>query len=166
MSKKFTFGKWSGWDTDDLAKTTDGKSKLEWGKKKLQSPQWREECARALREAGPSDEALEVLATVRANPDIDEVEAWQIVQDRKAEAAEREAEEAATEEARAAVVAKYATMTGVDEATMRKAIRQVETYVMRWDEMPPVSMFSSPERAKMMGQAYEEWMECYGAFSI
>lgn len=165
MGKKVTFGKWQGWDTDDLARTTDGASYLEWGKKKLQSPVWRDEFARALREAAPMDDELEVRATLKANPEIEEEEVWEIIQERKAEAAEYETKEKALGEARAKVVAKYATLAGVDVQTMRNAIGQVENYVMRFDEMPPTSRFSSPERAEMMAQAHEEWMQCYEVFS-
>lgn len=158
---KVTFGKWQGWDTDDLAKTTEGRSYLEWGKEKLQSPMWRNEFARALREAAPMDETLEIRAISKANPDIDEVEAWQIVQERKKEAALYAAQEEALEEARTKVVAKYAALAGIDAQAMRNALGQVENYVLRFDEMPPASRFSSPERAAMMEQAYEEWEKCY-----
>ena len=161
MGKKITFGKWQGWDTDDLARTEDGRNYLSWGTNNLQSSQLKAEFARALANAGQPDETLEIRAIVRANPDIDEAEAWQIVQERKSEALENERQEARMESCRAIVVQKYATLTGLDNAIIRKAIKQVETYEMRWSELPPVTMFSNPERANIMYQAYNEWMECY-----
>lgn len=158
---KLTFGNWRNWDTNDMAKTTDGREYLAWGTRKLQSAMWRNEFGRALAENYSIDESLEIRAIVKSNPDIDEVDAWQIVQDRKAEKREAEEIEERVESARRQVVRKYAKITGIGEQDMRNALGTIETYVLRFDEMPPANRFSSPERAALMAMAYEEWEKCW-----
>lgn len=45
---KLTFGKYQGYETEDLAKFSDGRAYLAWGIQKLDSPKWRAEFERVL----------------------------------------------------------------------------------------------------------------------
>lgn len=93
---KLTFGKWQGWDTKDLAKFSDGRSYLEWGIVKLESPKWRQEFQAALDAVSPAeiDLELEAQSIMRDDCQIDANDAYILAQDYRAgliESAERTA---------------------------------------------------------------------------
>ncbi len=75
---RVTFGKWNGWDTEELAKTPQGRSYLEWGSENLKSPKWRKEFDRVLSEVSGYDLNLSTQAEITANPDVspEEIEIW------------------------------------------------------------------------------------------
>jgi len=58
---KLTFGKWQGWNTEDMARTFEARGYLEWGKENLKSPKWRKECERVLKITN-YDEELSIKA--------------------------------------------------------------------------------------------------------
>ncbi len=83
---KVTFGKWNGWDTDNLAKAgMAGRSYLEWGSENLESPKWRTEFKRALADNTTSD--LHLVASAAAKADgITYEEAYEWAEEMKLEA--------------------------------------------------------------------------------
>lgn len=159
MGRIFTFGKWRGWNTDDLAQTFAGRGYLSWCAENLKSPVWRAECARALQENKEIDIGLAAKAEMHAYPHDfeDEVDAMVHVEDmlamqREAEAeqAEWEAEERAIWERVHTVFARWAEQTGRPESDLRRAAgmmwreRELATGDWDWNDVPS-SRFSSSE---------------------
>lgn len=60
MGQVIGFGKYSGHNTDVLAKSPDGRNYLAWGVENLKSPKWRKEFKRALSE----NDSLDVNAII------------------------------------------------------------------------------------------------------
>lgn len=68
---KITFGKWQGWDTDELAKSGSfGRPYLEWGAEELKSPKWRKEFQRALSDNQVMDKNAIAKAIRQDYPDL------------------------------------------------------------------------------------------------
>lgn len=68
---KITFGKWQGWDTDELAKSGSfGRPYLEWGAEELKSPKWGKEFQRALSDNQVMDKSAIARAIRQGYPDL------------------------------------------------------------------------------------------------
>lgn len=89
---KITFGKFNGWDTEALAKTTEGRNYLSWGASKLDSPKWRDEFQRALNTVSLDqiDIGLEAEAIMQGDPQIDPASAYRYAEEVKADALQKE----------------------------------------------------------------------------
>lgn len=162
MGKQITFGKYQGWDTDNLARAGAwGKDYLEWGARNLKSRMWRQEFERALRQAGAADSHLTALAISQTDAEIDYDEALRIAREHELEAAEYEAGQKRVRAAQRAVEAKYAAILGVSESDARTAINTVNRAVVSGSGFPPRNRFSSNERYQNMQAMYQEWVACY-----
>lgn len=83
-----TFGKFQGWEPDKLAKTTEGRSYLEWGADNLRSPKWRKEFQTALDTVSLDeiDLDLETQAIMASDPQVDYQTAHYAAQEQKEDA--------------------------------------------------------------------------------
>ena len=66
-----TFGKYQGADTNTLARFSEGREYLVWGREKLQSEKWRREFGRALSSVHLSSVSLEEQARLTVQFDKD-----------------------------------------------------------------------------------------------
>lgn len=158
---KITFGKFSGWNTEDLAKAgKTGRDYLYWGANNLKSEMWRREFDRAQRLQVAQDDTLAAKALLVSDPDLGMYEAQRIVSDEKAEEAERDRFVAAFDAARAAVIACWLpSFPGKTAAQLRGIAGKWEH--TEWQEVP-LGNFSSPAaRAAFMG-----FMDEYTAVEI
>lgn len=140
---RLTFGKFEGWDTEDLAKAGDyGRSYLVWCAENLKSPKWRAECERALG-LGGFDEALTAKALVQDSGDIGFEEALFIVRENRAAQEEDDKLWAAVEDAQEKVISEYAGKMEVPVNKLRQIFKRYE--FGGWEELP-ASKFSSQEK--------------------
>lgn len=149
---KLTFGKFKGWDTEDLAKAGDsGRDYLRWCADNLKSPKWRTECERSLK-AGGFDEALAAKAIRDGEGDISLDEALFLVREERAAQEEEDRIWAAVEEAQENIIVEYATQMGVPANKLRQLYKRYE--LGGWEQLP-ASKFSSPE----MHRLFQEFMQ-------
>lgn len=89
---QINFGKFSGWDTENLARTTEGRQYLKWGFENLKSPQWRKEFSAALKRYSFSDldVDLEAKMILASDPQIDENDAEMLARETLADIKEQE----------------------------------------------------------------------------
>lgn len=99
---QITFGKWQGWDTERMAKFTDGRSYLAWGAENLKAPQWRKEFQRALDSipATEIDLDLEAQSIMHSDAQIDPEDAYILARDARAELIEDQEREKVYEAAK------------------------------------------------------------------
>lgn len=143
---KLTFGKFEGWDTDDLAKAGEvGRDYLQWCSRNLRSPKWRRECERVLKSNSASeiDEHLATEAIVVDSGDISYSEAQIFARDEIAQREEDDQLFAAMERAKEQVVAEFAGKMDVAEAKLRQLQSQYE--FGGWERLSPRN-FSSQEK--------------------
>ena len=70
---EITFGKWQGWDTNDLAKAGEAqRDYLRWGAANLQAPKWRKEFADALKRNQSFDQKMVACALHQEYDDLDD----------------------------------------------------------------------------------------------
>lgn len=156
---QITFGKYQGWDTEDLAKAGEaGRSYLNWGADNLRSPKWRKEFSRALAiSAREQDEWLTASAIVQDCPDIGYEDAHMAAREEIAFRQEWEREEIALENAQRPVLEQWAPILGV---TIPKARSIAMKHEVDYQKLP-ASRFSSVQKHKAFLAFMEGWMACY-----
>ena len=99
---KVNFGKYQGWDTDNLARFTDGRSYLAWGTENLKSPQLRKEFQMTLDSISAIEISIELEAEsiMRSDGSCDYLDAEALAREIKADMIENEQRDAAFEAAR------------------------------------------------------------------
>lgn len=99
---KLTFGKWQGWEIENLVKFSDGRSYLAWGAEKLQNPKLRKEFQAALDNFKAEDMSieLEAEAILKSDGSCDWLDAEALALEMKADMIEAEQREAAYDAAR------------------------------------------------------------------
>lgn len=148
---KITFGKFSGWNTEDLAKADKtGREYLYWGANNLKSEMWRREFDRAQRLQVAQDDALAAKALLVSDPDLGMYEAQHIVSEEKSERERVDRFVAAFDAARDAVIACWLPNFPNKTAAQLRGIAGKWEHT-EWHELP-LGNFSSPAaRAAFMG---------------
>lgn len=142
MGKKFTFGKFNGWDVDELAQTFAGREYLSWCASNLSNSAWRAECAAALARNGEINEALAARAEMHAEPDLSPEDALNSVRERLEQERDDRAFFARMDAEKAAIFEKYAALAGKSASELRSAATTLGR-LGDWHTIPQ-SRFSSP----------------------
>ena len=117
-----TFGKFSGWSTEDLAKTTDGRNYLHWGMANLKSPKWQAEFKRVLSEVKSTELNINLEAELNyQSGDLDYEDALKLAQETKAQLEEEEEIYTSYEKARSNLIQNLKSI-GVPDQHIKKLV--------------------------------------------
>jgi hypothetical protein len=157
METTITFGKFSGWTTEEVAKAgTPGRSYLAWGAKNLKSSKWRSEFERALREVRTADPELILRAWQVNDPDYTPEDEMGEMAAAKAEARVTE-EQLGREPEIEAFWTKWTAKMGRSQSELMVMLASGSHYERPEDI--PANRFSSPERRAM----YIEFVHAFDA---
>lgn len=125
---KVTFGKFNGWDTNDIAKAGEpGRNYLRWGAENLKSKKWRDEFDRALQENTytGTDVALHAKAMMVQDGFLDWNDALALAQEMAYTDAELQKEADEHEAKREEFLAKWAEKFGVTRDVFVPAAKRI-----------------------------------------
>jgi len=154
---KITFGKFKGWETEDLARAGNtGRKYLRWGADNLKSPKWAREFERVLT-SSPLDAKYDIdlmaQAIVIDAPDISIEESYIIAREEFGHSSYVEEQYKQYIAQQDAAVSKWAQIMGIEESKLRALGKRFEN---SWWELSP-SNFSS----KQMFENFQKFMEEY-----
>ena len=149
-----TFGKFKGWDTEDLAKAGEAaRNYLSWGSSNLRSPKWVREFDRVLSLGAENDKGLMVRAIVEGE-DISQDDAETYVREELERIAEDDAESAKLESAGEVLIEKYVPILNTTANKLRGLAHRLQ---WNWEGCLNVRQFSSPENYNLFVELMTKW---------
>jgi len=152
---KLTFGKFRGWDTEDLAKAGEtGRNYLYWGSSNLRSPKWAREFERVLGLPVEYDETLMVKALIDSESDIDYDDAQTYVRGQLISIAEDDAYEKQLTDSGETLISEYAPKLN---STANKLRRLAHEWQWNWEGAFSPKQFSSRRNFDLFVEFMTKW---------